>query len=430
MSQIPHLLTADEHGNIIEDTGLLMLCNRAGKWSPPRLDDLTPLPPESELFLLPGRRAAGLERGKIHISHNLAVAAFAAPGYTIGAHPAYVEDADAPVLPLFAYGAVGYAKGRYWINATRVDRDPRQRFERIRPGRIEKEAATLLNKYRRNRLVRHIINNCVRRYGCPAARNFALGRYEAPLPTSRACNARCVGCISLAAADSPLGSTPQCRLDFTPAPEEIAEVMAIHAAREKRSPIYSFGQGCEGDPLMNKDLLCESIRIFRSHKGPGTINCNTNASDPEAVAALGRAGLTSMRVSLNSAQPRIYEAYYRPRNYSFEEVRESIRTARRLGIHTSLNLLYFPGLTDSIAEIEALAQLCRQGVSMIQMRNLNIDPLWYLRQLDGVYGEQKKKTVSLREFMQALKNQCPWLAFAYFNPYLGEKARIDAPLPA
>lgn len=430
MTGTPHLLAADAQGNLIEEPGLLMVCNRAGRWSAPRPEELTPLPPESELFLLPGRRAVGLARGKIRQSANLAVAAFAAPGYTIGAHPAYVEDDDAPVLPLFAYGAVGFAKGRYWINATRVDRDPRQRFERIRPGKIEKEAAALLNKYSRNRLVRHIINNCVRRYGCPAARNFALGRYEAPLPTSRACNAHCLGCISLASADSPLQSTPQCRLSFTPTPEEIAEVMSIHSAREKRTPIYSFGQGCEGDPLVNKELLCDAIRIFRSHKGPGTINCNTNASDPEAVETLARAGLTSMRVSLNSAQPQIYMAYYRPQNYSFEDVRESIRIARQMGIHVSLNLLYFPGLSDSHAEIDALAQLCKQGVSMIQMRNLNIDPLWYLRQMGDIYGEQKKKTVSLRQFMQKLKSECPWLSFGYFNPYLGEKAEISAPLPA
>lgn len=429
MSQIPHLLTADAQGNIIEEEGLLMLCNRAGKWHTPRPEELTPLPPESELFLLPGRRAAGFRHGKIHKSANLAVAAFAAPGYTIGAHPAYFEDVGAPVLPLFAYGAVGYARGRYWINATRVDLDKRQRFDRIRPGRIEKEAAALLNRYGRNRLVRHIINNCVRRYGCPAARNFALGRYEAPLPTSRACNARCLGCISLPSPDSPLSATPQCRLDFTPLPEEIAEVMKIHEAREKKSPIYSFGQGCEGDPLANKALLCESIRLFRACNGVGTINCNTNASDPEAVEALGRAGLTSMRVSLNSAQPHIYEAYYRPQNYSFKQVQESIRIARRLGIHTSLNLLYFPGLSDNHEEIAAIVRLCRQGVSMIQMRNLNIDPLWYLRQMGDIYGDQKNRTTNLREFMQELKNQCPWLTFGYFNPYLGERAKITAPMP-
>ena len=36
----------------------------------------------------------------------------------------------------------------------------------------------------------------VMRAGEPA-RAFALGRHEAPLPTSVACNAQCVGCLSL-----------------------------------------------------------------------------------------------------------------------------------------------------------------------------------------------------------------------------------------
>ncbi|MFC1817352.1 radical SAM protein, partial [Thermodesulfobacteriota bacterium] len=47
-----------------------------------------------------------------------------------------------------------------------------------------------------NRLREHL-ENCALTYGCPAAKNFFLGRYEAPLPTSRSCNAGCLGCISL-----------------------------------------------------------------------------------------------------------------------------------------------------------------------------------------------------------------------------------------
>ena len=56
---------------------------------------------------------------------QLAVAAFAAPGYTLSAHPAYESAADAPLLPLFAYGAVGFAGGRFYICARRVDAEPR-----------------------------------------------------------------------------------------------------------------------------------------------------------------------------------------------------------------------------------------------------------------------------------------------------------------
>ncbi|MDE7241957.1 radical SAM protein [Desulfovibrio sp.] len=435
----PRLVMADERGNILDAPDLLMVCRRGGEWGLPRPGELMPLPEESELFLLPGRRAVGLDpqSGRMEAVDGLAVAAFAAPAHTLSAHPAYVTGEGAPVLPLFAYGAVGFAKGRFWICARRVDDDPRQQFRHIKPGRIEREAEALVRAHPKNRLIRHIIENCVRRYSCPAARNFALGRYEAPLPSSRACNARCVGCISAKGADSPLTATPQCRLAFTPTPEELAEVMALHARREKDAPVFSFGQGCEGDPLLNPDLLVESVRLFRGARDPekwtghGTVNCNTNASRPGAVARLAEAGLTSMRVSLNSARPELYARYYRPTDYDFSDVAESIRTARRAGVFVSLNLLFFPGVTDTEAELEALARLVGEnGVSMIEWRNLNIDPEWYWEAMTaGDAAAAGGGGMGLAAFMKRLRKLCPWLRYGYFNPWLGDRAEIAAPLP-
>ena len=434
----PHLVMADERGNIYDDPDLLMVCRRGAQWGLPRPDELIPLPEESEFFLLPGRKAVGLdpETGLITPPEGeapLAVAAFAAPGYTISAHPAYESDANAPLLPLFAYGAVGYARGRFYICARRVDTEPRQIFSNVGRGRIEQGARGLLRDYPNNRLIRHIMDNCVARYDCPAARNFALGRYEAPLPSSRSCNASCIGCISAQEKDSPIQSTPQCRLAFTPSPEELAEVMRVHAGRETRTPIYSFGQGCEGDPLMNPDLLVESVRQFRAGDGPGTVNCNTNASRTDAVIRLAEAGLTSMRVSLNSARPELYNRYYRPSGYTFDDVRASIREARSRGVWVSLNLLVFPGVTDTEEELDALAHLVGEnGVSMIQWRNLNIDPEWYFKLMSGSEGQEKLElspSMGLTSFMKRLKKLCPWLRYGYFNPYLGEKAELTAPMP-
>lgn len=434
----PHLVMADERGNIYDDPDLLMVCRRGAQWGLPRPDELIPLPEESEFFLLPGRQAVGLdpETGRIAPPEGeaqLAVAAFAAPGYTLSAHPAYESGENSPMLPLFAYGAVGFARGRFYICARRVDIEPRQIFSNIPRGRIEQAARALLRDYPKNRLIRHIMDNCVARYDCPAARNFALGRYEAPLPSSRACNASCIGCISAQEKDSPIQSTPQCRLAFTPSPEELAEVMCVHSGRETRTPIYSFGQGCEGDPLMNPDLLVESVRQFRAGDGPGTVNCNTNASRPEAVIRIAEAGLTSMRVSLNSARSGLYERYYRPSGYSFDDVRASIREARSRGIWVSLNLLVFPGVTDTEEELDALARLVGEnGVSMIQWRNLNIDPEWYFKLMSGGEGQQKLElspSMGLTSFMKRLKKLCPWLRYGYFNPYLGEKAELAAPMP-
>ena len=148
----PHLVMADERGNIYDDPDLLMVCRRGAQWGLPRPDELIPLPEESEFFLLPGRKAVGLdpETGLITPPEGeapLAVAAFAAPGYTISAHPAYESDENAPLLPLFAYGAVGYARGRFYICARRVDTEPRQIFSNIPRGRIEQGAPADIQQY-------------------------------------------------------------------------------------------------------------------------------------------------------------------------------------------------------------------------------------------------------------------------------------------
>ncbi len=439
----PKLLFANTNGEIFDAPDLLMLCRKGAEWALPRLDELIPLPPESEFFLLPKRHALGLDKktGKFITLDEVAVAAFAAPAYTLSAHPAYIADSDAPLLPLFAYGAVGFAEGKIWICAQKVDQDERQQFRHIPLRRIEDGAKRLLSAYPYNRLLRHILDNCVSRYACPAARNLALGRFEAPLPSSRACNARCLGCISAQSADSPLRHTPQCRLDFTPKATEIAEIMRLHQGRERRQPIYSFGQGCEGEPLSNPELLLESVRLFRAEgidgkPGRGTINLNSNASRPEVIGRLAHAGLTSLRVSLNSARPELYERYYRPCGYSFADVRQSVRVARSSGLFVSLNLLFFPGMTDTEAELAALAQFVGEnGVSMIQWRNLNIDPDWYLKLLGGELGTESANLMDvsprlgLGMFMKRLKKLCPWLRYGYFNPYLGDTAKLSAPLP-
>ncbi len=425
----PHLVVADAEGNIYDHPDLLMVCRTGKQWGLPRPDELMPLPPESELFYLPRRRAVGLneESGEMEVLEDLAVAAFAAPAHTLTAHPAYDSDKGAPTLPLFAYGAVGYARGRFYICAKKVDTDTRQEFRKVKKNILTNNVRQLLEKFPKNRLVQHIMQKCVMQYDCPAARNLALGRHEAPLPTSRTCNARCIGCISQQEEGSPIVTTPQCRLDFCPTSAEIVEIMQYHSSREQEKPIYSFGQGCEGEPLTNAQLLLDAVQSFRTQGGKGTINLNSNASRPEAVAALADAGLTSLRVSLNSARPEVYNVYYRPQGYTFDHVRASIKAARERGVFVSLNLLYFPGITDTEDELEALMQLIGTcGVSFIQLRNLNIDPEMYLELLKDI---PTSPSVGFNNFKKRLRKACPWLTFGYFNPWLGEKAEITAPLP-
>lgn len=426
----PRMLAADEQGHIYDHPDLLLLCRRGDEWSLPRPDELIPLPDESELFLLPGRRAVGLnpETGETEMLEELAVAAFAAPAHTLTAHPAYVTDDNAPMLPLFAYGAVGFANDRFYVCAKRVDTDDRQVFKGISRAKIERIANRLMADYPNNRLMQHLMQNCVLRYACPAARNLCLGRHEAPIPTSRTCNARCIGCISQQDKSSRLCATPQNRMSFTPTADEILEVMLYHGRNETKKPVFSFGQGCEGEPLTEAPLLIEAVRRFREAGGHGTVNLNSNASRPEAVAALADAGLTSLRVSLNSARPEVYNRYYRPIGYTLEDVRQSIREARLRGVHVAVNLLYFPGITDTEEEIEALIELFQStGITFVQLRNLNIDPEYYPSLLEGIpFGP----STGLINFRKRIKRACPWITYGYFNPWLGDKADLgDTPMP-
>lgn len=412
----PCLVVASPDGEIYDRPELLMVCRRGNEFTLPRPDELMPLPDESELFLLPGRRALGLdpESGQLERQEELAVAAFAAPAHTLTAHPAYMSDPDAPMLPLFAYGAVGVANDRLYICAKKVDEDPRQIFKGIPPALIRKKAEALMKRFPDNRLVQHLAAKCALTYNCPAARNLCLGRYEAPLPVSRACNARCIGCISRQEEGSRICATPQNRMNFTPTAREIVEVMEYHAANERTAPIYSFGQGCEGEPLTESALLAEAVRLFRSRGGKGTVNLNSNASLPEAVAELADAGLSSLRVSLNSARELPYSRYYRPQGYDFSQVRESIRRAKAGGVHVSLNLLYFPGFTDTELETAALLDLIiAERVDCVQLRNLNIDPEYYLELMRDI---ETGPSLGFLNFRKRLKKECPRLHIGYFNP--------------
>lgn len=420
----PFLVFADAQGRIYDHPELLMLCRKGGELAQPRPDELMPLPEESELFLLPGRHALGLdpETGEAEVLEDFAVAAFIAPGHTLSAQAAFITAQDSacppPTLPLFAYAAVGYAQGRFYVTAKRVDMDRRQVFSGIGKKRIRQGAERLLKQLPGNRLVRHL-TNCALGNCCPAARNLCLGRYEAPLPTSRACNAACVGCISLQPEESGFPATQQ-RIGFTPTVQELCELMLEHGRHEAR-PVFSFGQGCEGEPLTEAERITEAVREFRKQGGHGTVNINTNASLPGTLPDLAAAGLDAIRVSLNSARPELYAAYYRPRSYGFADVAESIRCAKELGLFVSLNLLYFPGVTDTEAELEALEQLVTQHrVDFIQLRNLNLDPERYLA-LAAPWTSGP--STGLAHFLKRLTRAAPWLEFGYFNPPLEGKKR-------
>jgi len=413
---LPRMVYADQRGRIFDHGALGMTARRGDVFFHPGPDELIALPKDSELFLLPGRRAMGwdTDRRMEVVQEQTAVAAFVSPGHTLNAVCAYATEANAPVLPLFAYGAVGFAQDRFWVCAKQVDADPRQQFSKVDPNRIQAGARQWLKTYPGNRLVRHLAN-CALVSACPAARNLCLGRHEAPLPTSRTCNARCLGCLSLQPPDAGFPST-QKRIAFRPKAREIVQIMQRHARREKRS-IFSFGQGCEGEPLTEAERIAEAVAQFRQGGGAGTVNVNTNASLPQTVPSLARAGVNSIRVSLNSAREQCYQAYYRPQGYTLAQVRETIHLAKRHELFVSLNYLFFPGFSDMREEVAALTELvCTERVDFIQLRNMNLDPELYW----GLFAaENSGHSLGLGKVVEDLQAAAPWLRFGYFNPYLG-----------
>ncbi len=425
----PRLVVADKKGSIYAVPHLQATGMKGGLFFKLAKRDLIKLPHGSELFIMPERPAVGYDPesgGFVAVDKNplsgkrepcFAVSAFISPGYTIIHNASYIENPGLNILPLFSYAAVCFYKNSFYVAATMVDRERRQdaRFmdnRKIKPG--IREARRLFPV---NRLFRHL-EKCALCYNCPAAKNLFLKRYEAPLPTSPECNSRCIGCISF----QPDKKCPvtQPRIGFIPSPGEIAEVAIFHIGNVK-DPVVSFGQGCEGEPLLVGKVIEESVKIIRRKTSKGIINLNTNASKPEMVKRLFKAGLDSMRVSINSAQEKYYNRYYKPRGYRFSDILKSIKIAKNLGGFVSLNYLAIPGFTDSEEESACFKKLlCVNKIDMVQLRNLNIDPIFYFKEIR--MPPDPIKLCGMREVISTLKKQFPRLMLGYFNP---SKSRIS-----
>lgn len=420
----PYLLYADDEGNIFEDTSLFVL-GRTG-WDAVEIDleDWIPLPGGGNLYHLPGRRGIGMdvETGQMRLCEKgWATAAFVPPAHTGFYLSAYETEEGAPTLPLFCYSAVGWYNDEYYVPATRVEQDIRQECSGFDDEKIQSGLVTFLNAYPQNRLVNHLAQNCCLTYHCPAARNYFMGRWECPIPISPACNANCLGCISFQPEEETIVS-PQDRLTFKPTAAEVIEYTVPHLETAP-FPIVSFGQGCEGEPLLMWETIKESIIEIRKHTSKGSININTNGSNPKAVEELMKVGLNSIRVSTNSARKDIYTKYYRPNNYQFEDIVESLKIARDYGGWASINYFVFPGMTDSEEELDALRKLISYtNLSMIQWRNFNIDPDWYLGNLNITETGDR---YGLNQMMQIIKEEFPHVKFGYFNPPIERMKNFD-----
>ncbi|HEV2583499.1 MAG TPA: radical SAM protein [Ktedonobacteraceae bacterium] len=407
----PYLIYCTPGGEIREERHLRAL---AFDHQPLTSADLLPLPDGVTLSMMPDRLAVGLNAGgkaqSIPQSRGWAAAALLPIGYTRTHLPAYEKVPGTEPLPFFGYSAVAGMHGRLYVAAVQTD-DPHKWHPRAFPKRDlarlvrEKQSAFPTNRV----VAQHA--HCALDYACPTASNLFFGRWEMAIAVSPGCNARCVGCISKQEEEDLI--SPQDRLTFIPTIGEIVEVAVPHLEQAEEA-IVSFGQGCEGEPLLQYRRIEQAIREIRARTGRGVININTNASNPRWLQRLYDAGLDTLRASTISGHDETYTAYYRPIGYRFEDVKESLKRARDAGVYSSINLLCFPGMIDREREVEALIAFIKEtGLRLIQLRNLNIDPEVLLPRMPAL--ESMGRAVGMRALIELLRKEAPEVEIGNFS---------------
>src|SRR5687768_1703292 len=226
----PYIMYSDGKGKIFEDQSLYVTGRSGWDAVPVPANEWIGLPEGGQLYELPGRRGIGIDvkTGEMRLCEKgWAVAAFIPPAHSGFYLAAYETAADAPTLPLFCYTAAGWYDNKFYVPAIRIEPDIRQDCAGYVHQKVEAGVNKLLTAYPHNRLVEHLGKNCALTYHCPAARNYFLQRWECPVPSSPACNANCIGCISFQPLDETIVST-QDRLVFKPTTEEIVEFTVPH----------------------------------------------------------------------------------------------------------------------------------------------------------------------------------------------------------
>ncbi len=421
------LLLADPKGRVVEHPWLLATV-RSDESIMPAPGRPIALPEGGKLAHLPGRLPIGVDpkSGELVLVRDFeldgqrftphAVGAVLPPGFTRTYLPGEVKH-DGPVLPQWAYTAAAWGPKGPMVWALHTDRRTHWNPERYSTPEMKALVKEHLGRFPGNQVLTQL-KTCALVYRCFTSQNVFYGRDEAAIPASIMCNATCVGCISEQPDDGPPASHE--RMDHGPSAQEMADVGTWHLEHAPGRTMVSFGQGCEGEPLTRWKAIAESIALMRSRTDRGSININTNGSLTKGLAALYDAGLDAVRVSLNSAVKDLYEAYYRPNRYGWEDVEASIALSRDRGAFVALNLLLFPGVTDRQGEVDALERLVRRyRVDQLQTRPLAIDPLQYidLARGKGAGGEP----IGIPAMLARLKKKAPWLVIGNFARGLGER---------
>ena len=417
---MPKLLFADDNGTIYDHPFLEMTGYNGGSLVQPEHSDLSPLPDMSKLYYHPNCPPYGYDPrkknftlltetkiGRKTIKCN-AVSSFIQQGWVRQLLPAMDYSRKNYTLPMWAYSAVGFEEGKYYVPAFEIENNFRWNPDNFDDRELLPYVEKRIDEFSGNRLVKHL-SRCALEYHCFAAKNFFYRRWEAPIPTSPICNSSCLGCISHQPDHG--CKSPQERIDFVPEVDEITVPFIFHLQKAD-DPVISFGQGCEGEPIMQWKTISRAVAAIRKKTNIGTINLNTNGSVPEWVQSICSSGLDSIRISINSARKELYDKYYQPRGYCFEDVLKSAKMARENNIFTMINYLIFPGITDHKAELDAmrrLIEICRPN--LIHFKNLNIDPDFYNKTM----GIPDAPGMGIKQVKEILSNEFPELQFGYFN---------------
>ena len=418
---LPYMLYADSDGRVYDHPYYRMAGFSGNSIQEIEDGDLIQMPKFSKLFFIPDCPPIGLDPStgeyitvskaevKGEDQHCCAVASFLEPGYVRSYLPAVDYRPKSYTLPMWSYTAVGLRDNTYWVTGYRIEYN-----HRWDPGNYDdRKLIPAIENFQKRKnsfgpLTEHLIH-CATHNHCFAAKNLFFKRWEAPLPVSRVCNAECLGCLSLQ-ADHSCSASHQ-RISFRPDKREIVS-LALDHLNSAPDAIVSFGQGCEGEPLTEYKLLIDCIKEIRKGTQKGTINLNTNGSWPGRVRKVAESGLDSIRISLNSVRPEFYRAYYRPKNYTFEDVVTSISLSVELGLYTMVNYLVFPGISDQEEEIEALIRfLKRTGVHFLHIKNLNIDPELYMREMPAAHS----RAVGMKKMAWIVQKELPEIKLGYFN---------------
>ncbi|MBC7236250.1 MAG: radical SAM protein [Chloroflexi bacterium] len=144
-----------------------------------------------------------------------------------------------------------------------------------------------------------------------------------------------------------------------------------------------------GEPLLNRQLP-EMIRRLKKRGVTVLFNSNGTLLTPDRQEALALSGLDEYRLSLDSADPRLYESLRgRPLfDRVVRNVREFVATQKRLGVKGPKLSLWCIGMKENIEQLPELVRLAGEiGIAEVYVQRLVylLDP----RQRRGLAGPEQ-----------------------------------------